>query len=202
METLYLICAVAGGTFLGLQVLLLVIGFGGGETDFEPGADVDLDVGDPAGDYDVDSGEGASAAATSHAFQVISTKTLTAFFTFFGLGGLLGFEMELTTVPGIAMAVGFGLVAVFIVAYLWSMLYKLQSHGNVDVRRVVGTIARVYLRVPANGDGHGKVTATVQGRTIELLAKTDGEEIPTGTEVKILSLVGKETVKVSRPESA
>ncbi len=199
METLYTICAVAGGTFLGLQLLLLIIGFGGG-------GEADFDVGDPgdigdAGDFDVDSGEGASGAETAHAFQVISTKTLTAFFTFFGLGGMLGDDVELTFVPGLAMAIGCGLIAVFIVAYLWSMLYRLQSHGNVDVRKAVGTVGRVYLRVPGEGAGHGKVTVAVQGRTVELSASTTEEEIPTGTEVKIIAFIGKETVQVVRAES-
>ena len=108
MEQLYLICAVAGGTFLGLQFLMLLVGIGGGDADVDVGGDVDMDIGDPSGDYSVDSGEGASAAAATHSFQVISTKTLTAFFTFFGLGGRLGGEMEMLTLPRLAVAVGCG----------------------------------------------------------------------------------------------
>jgi membrane protein implicated in regulation of membrane protease activity len=203
METLYLACAVAGGTFLGLQFVLLLVGFGGSDTDFDVGGDVG-DVGDigDAGDFDVDSGEGASGAASAHAFQVISTKTLTAFFTFFGLGGMLGAEMQLTQVPALATAIGFGLIAVFVVAYLWSMLYRLQSHGNVDVRKAVGTIGRVYLRIPPEGSGHGKVTVMIQGRTIELSATTTEDELPTGAEVKIVAFIGKATVQVVRAQSA
>ena len=196
MEQLYLICAVAGGTFLGLQFLMLLVGIGGGDADVDVGGDVDMDIGDPSGDYSVDSGEGASAAAATHSFQVISTKTLTAFFTFFGLGGRLGGEMEMLTLPRLAVAVGCGLVAVFVVAYLWSMLMRLQSHGNVDVRRAVGTVGRVYLRIPGEETGHGKVTVTIQGRTVELLATTTEAEIATGSEVEVVALVGKATVKV------
>ncbi len=204
METLYLVCAVAGGTFLGLQVLLLLVGIGGEGGDFDAGGDVDVDVSADAdlGDYDVDSGEGASGAASAEAFQIISTKTLIAFFTFFGLGGMLGADIEMTTVPRLFLAIGCGLVAVFVVAYLWSMLFKLQSRGNVDVRRAIGMTGRTYLRIPASGQGHGKVALTVQGRTLELRAETTGDaEIPTGTQVKVVKLLGEETVQVIRADA-
>lgn len=200
MHTLFLICAVAGGTILVIQVILLLVGFDGSDSDVDVAADadidVDVDVDMDSGEYHVDSGEGASGQAALGSFTVISTKTLTAFVAFFGLGGLLaqnyGWENHWT----LAMAIGGGLAALYLVAYLWMLMNRLQSAGNVNVRNAVGTVGRVYLKIPAKSEGHGKVTISVQGRTLELSATTGGDEIPTGAEVRVVGLVGDKTLKV------
>jgi len=195
MDTVYLVCAVAGGAILGIQLLLLLIGFGGDDVDMsqaDVGVDVDLDV--DVGDADVDAAD-ASAAA----FKVISTKTLIAFVTFFGLGGKCGTYYGLGDLLSALIAVASGGVALVLVAYLWSLMLQLQSSGNVDPRGAVGKIARVYLRIPPRGDGHGKVTVEVQGRSLELSATTTEEkEIATGDEVMIVDMIGPRVVTVVR----
>ena len=60
----------------------------------------------------------------------------------------------------------------------------------------VGCAAQVYLRIPARGTGYGKVTVTMQGRTVELNAVTSGPEIATGSAVKIVALREGDTLEV------
>jgi hypothetical protein len=196
MSTLYLVCATIGGTILVLQTLLLVMG-GGGETDadVDPGDLHDGDVHDAAHGAAQDA---AADAAQAHLFlKVLSFKTLVAFVTFFGLGGLASLQGGVAAVPTLVIALGAGALALYLVAYLMSALAKLHSKGNLDVRNAVGATGKVYLRVPGSRAGHGKVTVVVQGRKVELKAVTAGAEIATGAEVTVLNTSGADSIEVA-----
>ena len=182
METVYLVCAAVGGTILVVQTLLLLIGLGGDDVDVH-----DVDV---ASDFDHD-GDSSDAF-----FKVLSLKTLTAFMTFFGLAGMAARVRGWEPTPTMLVALGAGVVAVIIVAYIMAGLTKLQSKGNVDLTNAVGTEGRVYLRVPAEKSGRGKVIVQVQGRKIECKAVTGGAEIPTGSQVTVVSAPSQDTVEV------
>ena len=214
METVYVVCAVAGGSVLVLQTIFLLIGGDTSSADAHGGLDVhDVgldghDVGVDAHDVGVDHDVGgAHDAAGGHEvghadaiqaayLKVLSVKTLVAFFTFFGLAGLASLNAGLTPVPAFLVALGAGLVALYIVAYLMSLLSRLQCRGNVNIANAVGTVGRVYLHIPGNRSGEGKVTVTIQGRSLEYRALTAGDEIPTGAEVKVIGTVGSSTLEV------
>lgn len=187
MDTVYLICAGVGGTFLVIQTLLLLFGLGG-ETDVDSIDSVDVDHADL---HDAD--------AADVAFKVLSVKTLIAFLAFFGLAGLAGQNADMGPTPVLFLSIGTGAIAVFVVAYIMAGLAKLQSKGNVDLNNAVGTQGRVYLRIPGENAGQGKVTIEVQGRKIECKAFTAGPELPTGAQVKVVAAAGQDTVEVCKP---
>ena len=83
-----------------------------------------------------------------------------------------------------------------LVTFLMRSLARLGSSGTLDLRNAVGAPAAVYLRIPARGQGAGKVTVDVQGRSIQVDALTDGEELPTGARVQVVALVGEDALKV------
>ena len=66
-----------------------------------------------------------------------------------------------------------------------------------DLKNAVGHTARVYLRIPGSRRGAGKITVDVQGRSVEAAASTNGPEIPTGDQVRILGLVADDTFDVT-----
>jgi hypothetical protein len=207
MQLVFLICALVGGTILLIQVLLLLLGGGGA-------GDVDLDVGGvgaEGGDIHVDlaghGGHGHDAStpdvhhhdAAAHpgaAFTVISFKTVVAFVTFFGLGGLEASRLELSGSLQFLVAVGAGALALYAVGYLWFLVTRLSASGNVNIRNAVGKTGTVYLSIPAEERGAGKVTITVQGRSMEWKAVTPGDAIPTGAAVLVLEIVASDTLKV------
>lgn len=204
MYTVFLVCAVVGGTILVFQVILLLLGGGGGEdvefSDIDVADPSDLDVGGVGMEADVDPSmphaHGAGGSAEGVGLTVISLKTLVAFVTFFGLGGLEALRRELHAGWAVLIAIGAGTVALYIVAYLWYLLSKLGSSGNIKVRSAIGRTGSVYLRIPGGGDGKGKVTLTVQGRTLEWDAITEGDEIPTGRSVKVVGVILPGTLRV------
>lgn len=177
METVYLGCAAAGGTVLVLQTVLLLFGGGDGE------ADGVHDHG--AGDHDGDPG-----------FTLLSVRTGAAFLAFFGLAGWGALRAGWSPLGALGAASGAGTVSLFAVAALFSLQKKLHSQGNLDPRNAVGKTARVYLRVPGEHGGKGKITVAIQGRTNEYEASTAGAELPTGCEVRIVRQITPDTFEV------
>jgi hypothetical protein len=188
LRTVFLVCATAGGTVLVVQTILLVLGVGADtDSDLDPG---DLhDAGHAFGhDHGHDHGHLHDHAEAGDSFlKLISFKTLVAFVTFFGLTGLASQKGGLSLAPTLVISVGAGVAALYIVAYLMSAFSRLQSRGNLDLKNAVGQSAKVYLRIPGQRSGQGKVTVAVQGRRVECKAVTAGPEIPTGSEVQVVA---------------
>ncbi|MFM8978923.1 MAG: hypothetical protein ACKOSS_00435 [Planctomycetia bacterium] len=182
--TVYLVLAIAGGGILLVQVVLQLLGLAG------------------AGDFDGthghvgDAGSGDPGADASWFFGVLSFKALVAFAGFFGLSGLALYEPLTAAGTRLAIAGAAGTGGMLLVAFLLRSLRRLGSSGTLDVRNAVGSVGSVYLRIPAYGRGAGKVTLEVQGRSVELPAITDGDEIATGQRVKVVALSGDDTLKV------
>jgi membrane protein implicated in regulation of membrane protease activity len=186
-----MICAVGGGTVLVIQTILLVIG-GVDTTEADP--DVSVDATDFQDVHDMHHTPHDASEATF--LKILSFKTLVAFFTFFGLTGLACQQAEMQPLPTLLLALGAGSVALYIVAYLMSLLNRLQSRGNVNSANAVGQLGKVYLRIPGERTGSGKVNVVVQGRMLECKAITAGPEIPTGSEVRIVATAGANTLEV------
>lgn len=187
--SVYFWSALIGCTLLAIQVILQVIGLGG-EADMDAGA-ADVDV-----DADLDAGDPAHGTAGNLFFGILSFKALVAFAGIFGLTGLSLQDGDYSSFQRAAMSVVAGLVAMVLVGMLMRMLHSLGSSGSVVVRNALGHQAQVYLRIPAAGEGRGKVTLELQGRTVELDAVTDGDAIATGKVVKVTEIIGNETLKV------
>ena len=181
MDTVYFYCAAIGGGILVLQTVLMLIG--AGDTDFDTDLAPDMDAGD-------------AGAASSVLFQ-LSFKTVVAFLTFFGLAGMLCLESEMTTGATLSIAVASGACAFFLVGYLMSLLISLQSSGNLDLKKAIGSSAKVYLRIPEHNTGFGKVTVAVSGRVVTQKAITKGEALATGARVTISGMSAPDTYEVS-----
>jgi hypothetical protein len=181
-HVVYLVLAVTGGTLLLLQVILQAIGLHGGEGDFEHDGHADHDI-EGHGNWFV---------------GVLSLKALAAFAGILGLTGLALEGSDLSAPLRVSFAVTAGILAMLLVASLMRGLSRLASSGTLDLRNAVGRHASVYLRIPGGRRGEGKVTLEVQGRSMQLDAVTDEAEIPTGTSVQVVGLLGGETVQVRR----
>ncbi len=161
--------------------------------DHDVGADGHLDV---AHDHDAH-GHHAHDHGSSWFFSVLSVRSVVAALAFFGLAGL---AMDAGGAPiyiTIVVACGAGAVAMVIVAWLMRLLYSLNAEGNVHIDMAVGLPGFVYLNVPGGGAGSGKVTVEIQGRSMEFLAMTDGDPLPTGAPVMVVGVIGPDTLEVA-----
>ncbi|MGI6420537.1 MAG: hypothetical protein ACOX1P_33310 [Thermoguttaceae bacterium] len=208
MFTLFLFCAVLGGVVLVCQIVMTIAGagLGGGDVDMPSDAggfgDVHLDVGH--GDVNMDLGHGdvhggdlnSEHADSTAGFRVISLRTVIAGVTFFGLGGLAADSTGATPVVVWAIALAAGAAAMYGVYWMFRTLYSLKSDGTVQIANAIGQHGTVYLRIPGNDSGTGKIQMCLQSRTVEYLATTTGEGLPTGTRIVVVDVVTPTTVQV------
>lgn len=185
METVYLGCAILGGTLLVCQFVMTLLGLGG-----------DHDISHDAGH---DHGHDHSHEHSSSWFVGLLTfRTIVAALAFFGVGGKFGSEYGLQPLVTLGVAAVAGFAAMYLVGEMMKWLHKLKSEGNVRIERAIGATGTVYLTIPASKSGVGKVTLSMQNRTVELHAVTNQEhELPTGTKIVAVAVVGPGTVEVA-----
>jgi hypothetical protein len=190
METVFLICAIVGGTLIACQFLLTLIGMGGDHDASDHGG------GDAVG-HDAAHDQAGADHGSSWFFSMLTIRTVSAAAAFFGLTGLAAHHAELEEVPTIALAVGAGAGAFFVVGWLMRFMHRLNLDGTIQIERAVGCRGSVYLPIPAGRTGLGKVHVTVVNRMVEYQALTTSGALAAGTPIVIVSIVGPDTVEVA-----
>ena len=194
MGTLFMICAAIGGTILVIQFVLTVLGFGveAFDIDIPSGLDTDIDV-----DFDADVADATGGHMdSSWLFGVISFRTIVAAIAFFGLFGLAAQAAGLGLPMTLVVSVGAGAAAMYGVYLLFDSMKKLSAEGTVRIRHAVGKHGTVYVTIPAEESGTGKIQLSLQNRTVEYLAQTPGQSIVPGTKVVVTEVVTSDTVAV------
>jgi hypothetical protein len=198
MNDVFTLCAIVGGTLLGCQFLLSLVGLGH-HHDVGGGGEPAHDFGshEHSGDHHGDSNDAAHDAQASWFTGLLTFRTIVAALVFFGLTGRVADDagMDPTSALGVALAAGAG--ALFLVAWAMRSLYRLRADGTVRIDRSVGRSGTVYLTIPANRTGVGKVLLNVQNRTVEYQAVTAHQSLPTGAPVTVLAVVNADTVEVT-----
>jgi len=193
MQTMYLVCAVLGGTVLVCQFVMTLLGIGG---------DDDAGGHDLSADHDIghDHSHGGHDHSTAWFVGILTFRTIVAALTFFGIGGMAATTNQLESGVSFALATATGVVAMFSVAWLMRGLHRLKAEGTVRIDRAIGATGSVYLTIPAQRGGLGKVTLNIQNRTMEYQALTAQGELPTGTRVVVTAVVNPGTVEVAAAE--
>jgi len=176
VEHVFWIIAVAATTVLLVQLVIACF----------TGLDVDVDVAghDVGGHHDI---------GGPH-FQLLTVRGLVAFFSVFGWSGLAfnqhGHHLPLV----ITFAFGCGLIMMLATALIFWGLANLQSESTMDLSKAKGMFATVYLKIPAVGQGQGKISLNLQNKLIEVDAvTTDVNDIPTGASVVIKDFTNNKT---------
>jgi hypothetical protein len=185
MLDVYLICAGLGGTILIVQLVLNLLGFGhhdaGGFGDHDAGFD----------DHQ------ATHETQGHAFLgILSFRTIVAAVAFFGLAGIAAGRNGAGTLAAAGIATVAGLAAMCGVAAVMKFFTRLHRDGTARIEQSLGASGSVYLTIPANRSGAGKISVAVQDRTMEYLAVTAGGELTTGTNIVVVDIIGPDTVEV------
>jgi len=174
IEMLTLGCALLGGSVLLIMTVMSL--FGGDHGDMHH---------DVAGSGDHD------AAA-----NLLSVRSVAAFIAFFGLASWGCLKSGWSPMASLVVGLFAGSLMLVAVGLLFRLPSKMHSQGNIEPEGAVGKVGHVYLRIPANNAGKGKITLVLQGRTAEFHACTKGAEIPTGAEVRIARLITSDTFEV------
>jgi len=183
MLHIFIFCSVLGGTILVIQTLMSIIGVG----DFDTDVDVDIDAGDGVGHHHSD----------FSVLKVISFRTIIAGITFFGLAGWGTFASTGSPLYAIVAAIVVALIAIYLVYSIYHWMDSMKYQGNVSEDKLLGAVGSVYVRIPPQGKGAGKVLVMQQNRTMEYEALSVGRELATGTQIVVTKVVSPSTVEVS-----
>lgn len=180
MDWVYFTCAIAGGTVLVGQIVLMLLGFDQGDVE--------------ATDFELDE----AGVGGSEFFDYLSLRSMVAFLTFFGLTGMgvQASNWEPFPYAHLVLAMAAGCLAFYVVGAIMIGFRRLHASGNIKLSQAVGQLGTVYLKVPAEHSGAGKVTVEVAQRTVEARATTAGAELPTGSKCQVVSVVG-DTLEVT-----
>ncbi len=150
------------------------------------GADLDMDV-DADLDFDGD----------IDATGLFSVKGVLSFLTFFGAGGYLALNFGFPVWGSLIVALIFGYAVMSTVIYLLAKLRGLDADHNRKEEALLGQEGKVYLSIPASGDGIGRVEVLQGGRLVEIEAETRGGAISTGAAIRVLEVLAPGRVLVA-----
>ena len=97
--------------------------------------------------------------------------------------------------PALVVALLAGGISLWLMAWLFKAMKKMQSDGTARLDKAVGLEGSVYLTIPANDVG--KVQIAVNGRLNVLDARAaGGQTLPTGARVKVVRIVNGNVLEV------
>ncbi len=185
LQHMFLYAAIPFTLILIIQAILTIVGLGGHDTDVDTDmdADTDVDVGS-----DVDAHEASESVA---GFRFFTIRGLVAFFCIFGWTGYALSGTSLGTALIILISVAAGLLAMLLIGLMFYAMMHMQASGNLVYSNAIGKDAEVYIPIPAQRTGRGKVMVEFQQQLVEAEAITDDEQkIPTGTSVRVVGKTG------------
>ena len=181
LNTIYLICAVAGGTILVLRTILMFAGLDHGDS---PDTTIDLNH------------DGVMDGHAGGGVNFLSLQSIASFFTMFGLVGMGLLQIRVSNALSLAGALAAGIFTAWVTGMIFWQMQKLQSEGTLVISNAIGQTGTVYLTIPEIGTG--VVTVTVQGaqRTLDAVSE-HGLRIPTGSVVRVVGVTAGKILVVN-----
>ena len=162
----------------------------------DAGGDFDMEAGGMDADFD------ASGSDAGSGMNLYTFRNLVNFLLGFGWSVILLQDSisSMTLLLIVSVLVGLALVA--IVMYLFKWLSGMQQSGNIDVyKTAVGCQGQVYLTIPGERSGEGKVQITINNAVREYTALTDSDTLKTGTPIKVVEVLSPSTLLVEELNS-
>lgn len=187
LQKFFYLISIPSTIILVLQFALSFIGIG-------DQGDIDLDV-----DSDMDLSTSTEIEIAD--FRFVSFRGIIAFLSIFGWVGAVLSSGNMNVAIILLLATASGFLAMGFVAYLFYVVSKLQSSGNLDYKKSIGGYAEVYIPIEPNNANIGKVQITVSGRLIEAEAITHGNMLlKTGEIVRVVDIFNETIFVVEKEE--
>ena len=212
LNTIFLVTAIVGGTLMVCQFVMTILGMGD-----DVSGDIDVS-GDMGGDFSADVEVGGADApdvdhstSWSHAaegdighpdasriFEILSFRSVVAAITFFGFAGKASLASGTSETKALLVSLGTGAAAMYGMYWVMLQIYKLRAAGNEDIRNALGQPASVYVAIPGQQSGMGKIQMKLQNRTVEYQAVTEQEAtLKSGDQVMVVDVLGPDKVLVA-----
>ena len=187
-----------------IQTVMTFLG-AAGDTDFDINTDMDTAGPSDIADGSVDVGADVDTGETGHLGTGMNLLTFRNFINFligFGWTAILLKDSIPATGLRMLIAILVGVVLVAVVMLLFKWLTDMQQSGNINVfKSAVDCEGSVYLTIPGERAGEGKVQITINNAVREYAAVTDGPTLKTGQRIRVVEVVSANTLLVEEINS-
>ena len=161
----------------------------------DAGGDFDMDAGGLDGmDGGLDDGSGMEMGS---GMNLYTFRNLINFLIGFGWSMILLQNSIASKAVLVIISLLVGLSLVALVMFMFKWLSGMQQSGNINVfKSAVGCQGKVYLTIPGERQGTGKVQITINNSVREYSAITDGETLKTGTDIRVVEVINASTMLV------
>lgn len=134
-------------------------------------------------------------------FQLFSFRNLINFLLGFSWTGIAYSSVieNPTLLILAALASGIAFVAIFFFAI--GQIQKLAEDNTFQIKNCLGKSGSVYLSIPENKTGKGKVMVSINGAMHEIEAVTKGEKIASGEAVRVVKIINESLIEVEKIKS-
>ncbi len=203
MKVLWAVTLSASLVFV-IQTVMTFLG-AAGDTDFDINTDMDTAGPSDIVDGSVDVGADVETGESGHLGTGMNLLTFRNFINFligFGWTAILLKDSIPATGLRMLIAILVGIVLVAIVMLLFKWLTDMQQSGNINVfKSAVDCEGTVYLTIPGERAGEGKVQITINNSVREYAAVTDGPTLKTGQRIRVVEAVSSNTLLVEEINS-
>ncbi|GIZ09427.1 NfeD family protein [Flavobacterium sp. UMI-01] len=151
-----------------IQTVLTFMG-----TDATDGLDADFD---------------SNLESTDTPFQLFSFRNLIHFLLGFSWTGISFYNTFSNPLLLIILSLLVGCLFVYLFFLIIRQIKKLEENNSFKMTHTLNKTAEVYLTIPANKSGKGKIMISINGAFHELEAMTENESIPSGTPVVVTKI--------------
>jgi len=125
---------------------------------------------------------------TDAPFQLFSMRNLINFLLGFSWTGI-SFYSTIASKPFlIILSIAVGCLFVYLFFVIIRQVQKLAENNSFDLSKTLDKTAEVYLTIPGQKKGKGKIMISVNGAFHELEAMTEQDKIPSGAVVKVVKI--------------
>jgi len=146
----------------------------------------------------IDADFNSNLEGTDAPFQLFSFRNLINFLLGFSWMGISFYTIIQNKTLLILLSLFIGVSFVYLFFLLIKQLQKLAEDNSFKIENTLLKTAEVYLTVPANKNGKGKIIISVNGSYHELDAMTDYDSLPSGTLVRVIRIENENILIVEK----
>ena len=187
-----LLCvAVPATVIMILQTVMIFIGMAG-HSDVDMPDDNGID-----GVFGNDSPDAPDVHMGDSGLRIFTVRGMVAFFAVGGWAGLSALSLSGSPSAAIITSLIAGTLALLLVAWFFKWAASLNENGTLQMDSAVGMVGEVYITVPPDMTGTGKVNVIIQGRLTEAEAMTEcSRPLKYGEPVEVIGMAVGNTLMV------
>jgi len=121
-------------------------------------------------------------------FQLFSLRNLINFLLGFSWTGISFYSTILNKPILITLSLAVGILFIYLFFIIIRQVQKLAEDNSFKIANTLNKTAEVYLTIPENKKGKGKIMISVKGAFHELEAMTENDKIQSGSVVKVVKI--------------